>query len=76
MAELVKEAKVRYAGVSNFDMALLQRCETIRHVDSLQRPYSLLRPEAVADLMPWCLAKRHRGDRLLPHAFWASHRNL
>jgi len=58
MAELVNEGKVRYAGVSNFDVALLERCETIRHVDSLQPPYSLLHPEAAADLMPWCLAHR------------------
>ena len=56
MAELVNEGKVRYAGVSNFDVSLLERCEMIRHVDSLQPPYSLLHREAAADLMPWCLA--------------------
>ena len=56
MGELVNEGKVRYAGVSNFDVSLLERCEMIRHVDSLQPPYSLLHPEAAADLMPWCLA--------------------
>jgi aryl-alcohol dehydrogenase-like predicted oxidoreductase len=56
MAELVNEGKVRYAGVSNFDVSLLERCEAIRHVDSLQPPYSLLHPEAAADVIPWCRA--------------------
>jgi aryl-alcohol dehydrogenase-like predicted oxidoreductase len=56
MAELVSAGKVRYAGVCNFDVSLLERCETIRHVDSLQPPYSLLHVEAAADVIPWCRA--------------------
>lgn len=56
MAELADEGKVRYAGVSNFDVSLLERCEAIRHVDSLQPPYSLLHREAAADVIPWCRA--------------------
>jgi aryl-alcohol dehydrogenase-like predicted oxidoreductase len=56
MAELVSEGKVRYAGVSNFDVSLLARCEAIRHVDSLQPPYSLLHADAAADVIPWCRA--------------------
>lgn len=36
MTELVEAGKVRRAGVSDFDVALLERCEAIRHVDSLQ----------------------------------------
>jgi len=54
LAELVDEGKVRWAGVSNFDVDLLERCEAIRHVDSLQPELSLLRPEAIADVIPWC----------------------
>lgn len=54
MSELVDEGKVRWAGVSNFDVGLLERCEAIRHVDSLQPELSLLRPEALADVIPWC----------------------
>ena len=41
MARLVEEGKVRAIGVSNFDVALLERCEAVRHVDSLQPPFSL-----------------------------------
>lgn len=56
MAALQDEGKVRYIGVSNFDVPLLQRCEAIRHVDSLQPPYSLLRRDVEAEILPWCLA--------------------
>jgi aryl-alcohol dehydrogenase-like predicted oxidoreductase len=56
MAELVAEGKVRWAGVSNFDVALLERCEAIRHVDSLQPRVSMLDRSALAELIPWCAA--------------------
>jgi len=54
MARLVEQGKVRAAGVSNFDVALLARCEAIRHVDSLQPPFSPIRREAAAREIPWC----------------------
>jgi aryl-alcohol dehydrogenase-like predicted oxidoreductase len=56
MAELVQEGGVRWAGVSNFTVDLLERCERIRHVDSLQPPLSLLNRGALRDLLPWCEA--------------------
>ena len=56
MARLVEEGKVRAAGVSNFDDGLLQRCESIRHVDSLQPPFSLIRRRAAEAEVPWCAA--------------------
>lgn len=54
MTRLVEEGKVRAAGVSNFDVGLLQRCEAIRHVDSLQPPLSLIRRQAADAELPWC----------------------
>jgi len=54
MAELVEEGKVRWAGVSNYDVELLDRCEAIRHVDCLQPELSLLRGEALREVVPWC----------------------
>ncbi len=54
MAALVDEGKVRFAGVSNFDVGLLERCEPIRHVDSLQPPFSLINRAAARELLPWC----------------------
>jgi aryl-alcohol dehydrogenase-like predicted oxidoreductase len=53
MGRLVAEGKVRAAGVSNFDSALLERTEAMRHVDSLQPPFSLLRRDAAGDVIPW-----------------------
>ena len=56
MADLVAAGKVRWAGVSNFDVALLGRCEPIHHVDSLQPPFNAIDRAAAADLLPWCAA--------------------
>jgi len=53
MLRLVDEGKTRAAGVSNFDVALLDRCEAMRHVDSLQPPFSMIQRKAAADVIPW-----------------------
>ena len=55
MVRLVERGKLRAAGVSNFDVALLRRCEALRHVDSLQPPLSLIRREVAAAEIPWCV---------------------
>jgi aryl-alcohol dehydrogenase-like predicted oxidoreductase len=54
MVNLVQEGKVRAIGVSNFDVPLLARCEAIRHVDSLQPPFSLINRAAAGKQIPWC----------------------
>lgn len=56
MVRLAEEGKVRAIGVSNFDVALLARCEAMRHVDSLQPPFSLIRRDVAAREIPWCAA--------------------
>ena len=55
MNRLAQEGKIRAAGVSNFTVALLERCEKVRHVDSLQPPFSLIRRDSGAELIPWCV---------------------
>jgi aryl-alcohol dehydrogenase-like predicted oxidoreductase len=60
MVRLVEEGKVRAGGVSNFDVPLLERCEAIRHVDSLQPPFSLIHREAAWREIPWCI-EHHTG---------------
>jgi aryl-alcohol dehydrogenase-like predicted oxidoreductase len=54
MVKLIEEGKVRAAGVSNFDSVLLERCEAIRHVDSLQPPFSPINRVAADKEIPWC----------------------
>ena len=51
MAELVDEGKVRWAGVSNFGVELLERCQRVRHVDAVQPPYSLIDRAAAEDVI-------------------------
>jgi aryl-alcohol dehydrogenase-like predicted oxidoreductase len=53
LISLVDEGKVRYAGVCNFDVDLLRRAEGVRHVDSLQPPFSLIRRDSGGDVIPW-----------------------
>ena len=60
MTRLIEVGKVRLGGVSNFDVPLLERCEAIRHVDSLQPPFSLIRRQAATREIPWC-ARHNTG---------------
>ena len=53
LADLAAEGKVRWLGVSNFDVDQLDRCEAIRHVDSLQPQLSLLRQGALDTTIRW-----------------------
>jgi aryl-alcohol dehydrogenase-like predicted oxidoreductase len=53
MAELVEEGKARWVGVSNFDVDQLERCNAVRHVDSVQPPISLLVRGALTTVVPW-----------------------
>ena len=56
LAELKREGKVRYIGVSNFDVAQMKRAQAIAPIDSLQPPYSLIHPEVEDEILPFCEA--------------------
>ena len=60
MAEAQDEGLTRFIGVSNFDRDLVERCLTIRHVDSVQNQFSLLQQRDRDALLPW-LAERGIG---------------
>lgn len=60
LADLKREGKVRWIGVSNFNVAELERAQAIAPVTSLQPPYSLLRREIETKTLPY-LRAHHIG---------------
>jgi aryl-alcohol dehydrogenase-like predicted oxidoreductase len=54
MAQLQKEGKVRWIGVSNFEVNEMRRARLIAPITSLQPPYSLVRREVEQDILPYC----------------------
>jgi aryl-alcohol dehydrogenase-like predicted oxidoreductase len=54
LADLQREGKVRYIGVSNFDVAELDRARKIAPITSLQPPYNPIRRDIEHDVLPYC----------------------
>jgi aryl-alcohol dehydrogenase-like predicted oxidoreductase len=54
LAKLQKEGKLRYIGVSNFNVQQMRRAQKIAPIASLQPPYSLVHPEVEKDILPYC----------------------
>jgi aryl-alcohol dehydrogenase-like predicted oxidoreductase len=54
IADLIHEGKVRYAGVSNFNVEQIKRAQAIHPVTSLQPPYSMVRREVEDELLEYC----------------------
>lgn len=57
MAGLQRAGKVRWIGLSNFNVAQLKRCEAIATVTSLQPPYSIISPEIEHEILPHCQSR-------------------
>ncbi len=55
MADLKAEGKVRWIGVSNFNVGQMQRASVIAPISSLQPPYSLVKPAVQESILPYCL---------------------
>jgi aryl-alcohol dehydrogenase-like predicted oxidoreductase len=55
LAALQRQGKVRWIGVSNFDVKQLRRAQKIALVTSLQPPYSLINRGVEEDILPYCL---------------------
>ena len=58
--ELIALGKVRFGGVCNFNIAQLERAQALHPVTSVQPPYSMLKRDIEADIVPWCAA-HHSG---------------
>ncbi|MET0405367.1 MAG: aldo/keto reductase [Cystobacter sp.] len=57
MAELQRQGKVRWIGVSNFDAKQLELAHSIAPITSLQPPYSAIHRDIEKDILPFC--ERH-----------------
>jgi len=55
LAQLQKDGKVRWIGVSNFNVEQLQRVQKIAPVTSNQPPYSLIKRDVENAILPYCL---------------------
>jgi aryl-alcohol dehydrogenase-like predicted oxidoreductase len=54
LAKLQEEGKVRWLGVSNFNVSQLQQAQRIAKVTSLQPKYSLIHRDIEDELLPYC----------------------
>jgi aryl-alcohol dehydrogenase-like predicted oxidoreductase len=56
LARIKDEGKVRYIGVSNFNVEQMERAMKIAPITSLQPPYSLLDTAVEEEILPFCKA--------------------
>jgi aryl-alcohol dehydrogenase-like predicted oxidoreductase len=55
LAALQRQGKVRWIGVSNFDLKQMRRAQSIAPITSLQPPYSLTNRGVEEEILPYCL---------------------
>jgi len=58
LSSLQKQGKVRWIGVSNFNVPQLKRAQKIAPITSLQPPYSILRRQIEEEVLPYCEKER------------------
>ncbi len=69
LAALQREGKVRWIGVSNFNVQQLKRAQAIAPITSLQPQYSLVHREVEEEILPYCL---HKGIGVIVYSPMAS----
>ncbi len=57
LARLREEGKLRYLGVSNFNVEQMRRAQAIAPITSLQPPYSLIHREVEEEILPYAEAQ-------------------
>jgi aryl-alcohol dehydrogenase-like predicted oxidoreductase len=57
LKQLQEEGKVRWIGVSNFNVKQMQRIEKIAPITSLQPPYSMVRREVETEILPYAASQ-------------------
>jgi len=56
LGALVREGKIRFVGVSNFDVAQMAEFGKTRKLDALQPPYHVFRRDVEREILPYCKA--------------------
>jgi aryl-alcohol dehydrogenase-like predicted oxidoreductase len=56
LAKFKKQGKIRFIGVSNFDVEQMKRAQKIAPITSLQPPYSMLRRAIEEEILPFAQA--------------------
>ncbi|VAX34968.1 hypothetical protein MNBD_UNCLBAC01-709 [hydrothermal vent metagenome] len=54
LKKLQEQGKIRYIGVSNFDLTLLKKAVSLADIVTLQRQYSILEREVEKEILPYC----------------------
>jgi aryl-alcohol dehydrogenase-like predicted oxidoreductase len=54
LADMQKEGKVRWIGLSNATVEEMKKLQEIARITSLQPPYSLIRRNVETEQLPWC----------------------
>lgn len=65
MAALQAEGKIRYLGVSNFDVGQMERALKVAPIQSLQPRYNVFDREIESEILPFC---RANGIGILAHS--------
>ena len=58
MAKLKDQGKIRNIGVSNFNVAQIQRAQSVAPITSLEPPYSLLARDVEKAILPYALSQQ------------------
>jgi aryl-alcohol dehydrogenase-like predicted oxidoreductase len=69
LQQFQREGKIRWAGVSNFSVAQMEQVKKFGVITSLQPPYSLIRRDIEAEILPYC---ERNGIGVLAYAPMAS----
>lgn len=57
MLRIKEEGKARFIGVSTYDVGMMERCNSVYPIQSLQPSYSMVKREAELENLPYCLQK-------------------
>jgi aryl-alcohol dehydrogenase-like predicted oxidoreductase len=54
LAHAQKQGKIRFIGVSNFNVAQMKRAQAIAPITSLQPPYNIVTADVEKEILPYC----------------------